>query len=180
MVDNSLAVDLTPPVGAHDHAQGRDDAPLTLAQYGDYQCPYTRKSLPIVHGLQRELGARLRFVYRHFPLTQIHPHALHAAEAAEAAAAQDRFWPMHEYLFAHQHELEDDQLVEHARALGLDAERFARELSAHAHRARVQADVQSGLASGVQGTPTFFINGARHAGPYDLESLLAALSGERE
>jgi protein-disulfide isomerase len=180
MAQDPYAVALTPPVGAHDHVQGPDDAPLTLVQYGDYECPYTRKSIPIVHGLQRELGDRLRFVYRHFPLTQIHPHALHAAEAAEAAAAQGRFWPLHEHLFAHQHELEDGQLVDHARAVGLDTERVARELAAHAHRARVQADLQSGLASGVQGTPTFFINGARHVGPYDLETLLAALTGAHE
>lgn len=169
--------DLTPAVSARDHAQGPADAPLTLVQYGDYECPYTRRSLPTIVALQRRLGDRLRFVYRNFPLTAIHPHALHAAEAAEAADAQGRFWPMHDALFAHQHELEDDQLVDHARAVGLDTERFARDMAAHAHHARIEADVESGLASGVQGTPTFFINGTRHAGPYDLETLLTALTG---
>jgi protein-disulfide isomerase len=170
--------DLTPPVSARDHAQGLADAPLTLVQYGDYECPYTRRSLPIIAALQRRLGERLRFVYRNFPLTAIHPHALHAAEAAEAADAQGRFWPMHDHLFAHQHELEDDQLVDHARAVGLDMERFARDMAAHAHRERIEADMASGIASGVQGTPTFFINGARHTGSFDLEMLLAALTGE--
>jgi protein-disulfide isomerase len=153
-------------------------APLTLVQYGDYECPYTRQSLPIVHALQQQLGARLRFVYRHFPLTAIHPHALHAAEAAEAAGAQGHFWPMHDYLFAHQHELEDGQLIDHARAVGLDTSQFAQEMAAHAHLDRIQTDVESGIASGVQGTPTFFVNGARHECSYDREALLAALTGE--
>jgi protein-disulfide isomerase len=176
MAQDPFAVDLTPPVGERDHVQGRDDAPLALVQYGDYECPYTRQSQPIVHALQQQLGARLRFVYRHFPLTQIHPHAWHAAEAAEAAAAQGRFWPMQTYLFAHQHELEDGQLADHARAVGLDTEQFAWEMAAHVHRARIEADVESGIASGVQGTPSFFINGVRHEGSYDRDSLLAALT----
>jgi protein-disulfide isomerase len=133
-----------------------------------------------VHALQQQLGARLRFVYRHFPLAEIHPHASHAAEATEAAAAQGRFWPLHDYLFAHQHELEDGQLADHARAVGLDTEQFAREMAAHVHRDRIQADVESGIASGVQGTPTFFINGVRHEGSYDRDTLLAALTAEHE
>jgi protein-disulfide isomerase len=169
---------LTPPISERDHAQGPEEAPLTLVQYGDYECPYTRQSLPIVHALQQQLGASLRFVYRHFPLTAIHPHALHAAEAAEAAGAQGHFWPMHDYLFAHQHELEDAQLIDHARAVSLDTAQFAREMAAHVHLDRVRTDVESGIASGVQGTPTFFVNGARHEGPYDRETLLAALTGE--
>ena len=170
MAQDPIAVVLTPPVGTRDHQQGREDAALTLVRYGDYECPYTRKSLPIVHTLQQRLGARLRFVFRNFPLTEIHPHALHAAEAAEAADAQERFWPMHDYLFAHQHELADDQLVNHARAVGLDSAQFAREMAAHVHRGRIQADIESGIASGVQGTPTFFVNGARHEGSYDANS----------
>lgn len=178
MAQTPHKIDLTPPVGERDHAQGREDASLTLVQFGDYECPYTRKSLPVVHGLQRQLGERLRFIYRNFPLTEIHPHALRAAEAAEAADAQGQFWPMHDYLFAHQHELEDSQLVDHARAVGLDTEQFVRDLAAHTHLDRIRADVQGGLASGVQGTPTFFVNGARHEGSYDLETLLAALTAE--
>lgn len=178
MARNPFAVDLTPPVGERDHTQGREDAPLTLVQYGDYECPYTRKSLPIVHSLQQQLGARLRVVYRNFPLTEIHPHALRAAEAAEAASVQGQFWPLHDYLFAHQQELEDGQLVDHARAVGLDTEQFAHDLAAHAHLDRIQADMESGIASGVQGTPTFFVNGARREGSYDLETLLAALTAE--
>ena len=177
MAQDSGTGTLTSPIDERDHAQGREDAPLTLVQYGDYECPYTRESLPIVQGLQQQLGARLRFVYRHFPLTEIHPHALRAAEAAEAAGAQGQFWPMHAYLFAHQHALEDSQLGDHAQAVGLDAARFARDMAAHAHLARIRADREGGVASGVQGTPTFFVNGARHEGPYDRETLLAALTG---
>ena len=172
--------DLTPPVTARDHAQGPADAPLTLVQYGDYECPYTRRSLPIVAELQRRLGDRLRFIYRNFPLTQIHPHALHAAEAAEAADAQGRFWPMHDELFAHQHALEDAQLRDHARAVGLDTERFAHDMAAHAHLDRIRADVAGGRESGVQGTPTFFVNGVRHEGSYDVDPLLAAPTGATE
>jgi protein-disulfide isomerase len=171
---------LTPPVSARDHAQGPADAPLTLVQYGDYECPYTRRSLPIVAALQWRLGDRLRFIYRNFPLTAIHPHALHAAEAAEAADAQGRFWPMHDHLFAHQYELEDDQLVDHVRAVGLDTERFAHDMATHAHLDRIQADVAGGIASGVQGTPTFFINGVSHEGSYDRDTLLAALTAAHE
>ena len=166
---------LTLPVGTRDHTAGPDAAPLTLVEYGDYQCPYCRKAFPIVKEVQRQLGEQLRFVFRNFPLTQIHPHAQHAAEAAEAAAAQGAFWQMHDRLFEHQRALDDENLVSYAADLGLDADRFQQELIAGTYAKRVQDDFRSGVRSGVNGTPTFFINGKRHDGSYDLETLLAAL-----
>jgi len=180
MLRNESTIQLTPSVTDRDHVQGPDDAPLTLLLYGDYECPYTRKSLPAVHALQQRLGDQLRFVFRNFPLVTIHPHALRAAEAAEAADAQGQFWVMHEYLFRHQRELSDTSLHEYAQALSLDTTRFAQELATHAHLDRVLADMESGNASGVEGTPTFFINGRRYVGSYELEALQIALKMEFE
>jgi protein-disulfide isomerase len=168
---------LIPPVGPHDHTIGPEDAPLTLVEYGDYQCPYCRKAYPIVKQVRQQLGRQLRFVFRNFPMTKIHPDAEHAAETAEAAAAQGAFWQMHDRLFERQFALDDDSLIEYATDLGLNADRIRGELDAGTHAARVRDDFMSGVRSGVNGTPTFFINGERHDGGYDLESLLAALNG---
>src|SRR5262245_8833194 len=168
---------LTPPVGERDHAQGPADAPVTLVEYGDFECPYCGEAYPIVKALQQRLGERLRFVFRNFPLANAHPHAEHAAEAAEAAGAQgeDRFWAMHDRLYEHQRALDDAHLEGHAAAVGLDVERFDREMEAGRYRARVREDFLSGVRSGVNGTPTFFVNGVRHDGSYDLGELLAAV-----
>jgi protein-disulfide isomerase len=144
-------------------------------EYGDYECPYCGAAYPVLQEVRRLLGDDLRFVFRNFPLTQAHPHAQRAAEAAEAAAAQGEFWGMHGRLFENQDALEEADLLRYAAALGLDAERFTRELSAGVHRDRVRRDFRSGVRSGVNGTPTFFINGVRHDGPSDLPTLLAAL-----
>lgn len=163
------------PVGPRDHAAGPEEAPLTLVEYGDYQCPHCGKAYPIVKAVQRKLGAQLRFVYRNFPLTRIHPEAEHAAEAAEAAAAQGAFWQMHDRLFERQFALDDDHLIEYAVELGLNAERIRGELDAGTYADRVRDDFMSGVKSGVNGTPTFFINGIRYDGRWDLEGLLAAL-----
>src|SRR5436309_4120994 len=171
---------LTIPVGPKDHVKGPADAPLTLLEYGDFQCPYCRQAYPIVKQVQEQLGARLRFAFRNFPLTRIHQHAQHAAEAAEAAAAQGAFWQMHDRLFERQFALEDENLVEYATELGLDADRLAGELAAGTHRDRVRDDFMSGVKSGVNGTPTFYINGVRHEGGYDLASLVAALEAAAE
>jgi protein-disulfide isomerase len=130
---------------------------------------------PIVEEIRRRMGRRLRFVYRHFPLTNAHPHAELAAEAAEAAGAQGRFWEMHDRRFEHQDALGEEDLVAHAEALGLDLERFARELTDGTHAARVRQDFSSGVRSGVNGTPTFYINDARYNGAYDMASLLGAI-----
>jgi protein-disulfide isomerase len=166
---------LAAPVDERDHARGPADARSTLVLYGDYECPYTRRALPAVQELRDQLGDRLRFVFRPFPLREIHPHAQMAAEAAEAAAAQGRFWSMHDRLFAHQKELGGAQLGEYAAAIGLDPARFGHELAAHSHAARIEEHVRSGIASGVEGTPTFFVDGLRHDGGYDSASLRAAL-----
>jgi len=158
-----------------DHIQGPAAAPVTLLEYGDYECPYCGAAYPIVKQVQAQLGDGLRFVFRNFPISTSHPHAEQAAEAAEAAAAQDRFWEMHDHLYEHQQHLEAGDLHTYAEELGLDVERFDRELAEHVHAARVRDDFMSGVRSGVNGTPTFYINGTRHDGPHDLDSLLAAL-----
>lgn len=163
-------------VGTDDHSQGSRDAPVTLVVYGDYECPYTRRANDAVRETQPGFGDRLRFVFRHFPLTEIHPHAQRAAEAAEAAARQDRFWEMHDHLFAHQRALEEDDLSRYAAELGLDPSRFDRDMVGSDLGERIERDVESGLESGVQGTPALFINGMRYAGSYEAGALQAALA----
>ena len=167
---------LIPPVGPDDHTAGPDDAPVTLVEYGDFECPHCGMAFPVVQAVQRKLGDRLRLVYRHFPLKEAHPHAQHAAEASEAAAAQGKFWEMHDVLFERQHALGDDDLVRYARDLGLDAARVARELEEGTHARSVRDDFRSGVRSGVNGTPTFFVNGERYDGAWaDEPSFVRAL-----
>jgi protein-disulfide isomerase len=166
---------LKPPVGANDHIQGPAKAPVTLVEYGDYQCPYCGEAYPIVKALQKRLGDKVRFVFRNFPLGEMHPHAEHAAEAAEAAGAQGKFWEMHDLLYENQDALDDEDLAKYARALHLDVPRFVKEMAGQAYTERVRGDFRSGVRNGVNGTPSFFINGARHDGPFDLASLLAAI-----
>ena len=167
---------LTAPVSEdRDHIQGPADAPVTLVEYGDYQCPYCGAAHRSVQEVQARMGNRLRFVFRNFPISTSHPRAEQAAEAAEAAAAQGRFWPMHDLIFENQKRLSDRDLGDYAEQVGLDLERFDAELAEHVHAARVHEDFMSGVRSGVNGTPTFFVNGARHDDSYDVETLLAAL-----
>jgi len=166
---------LAVPVGSDDHAQGSASAPVTLVEYGDFECPHCRRAYPIVKQVQSRLGPRLRFVFRNFPLTQLHEHAEHAAEVAEAGAAQGKFWEMHNRLFERQFALEDEHLIAYAAELGLDAARVARELAAHTYKAAVREDFMSGVRSGVNGTPTFFVNGERHDDAWDEDTLTAAL-----
>ncbi len=176
MTDGSAA--LTAPVGPTDHTLGPPNAPATLVMYGDYECPYTRRATVIVAALQDEFGDKLRYVFRNFPLREIHPHAQLAAEAAEAAAASSgtAFWAMYHRLFAGQEHLDAAHLAAYAREVGLDGARFAHELAAHTHAARVQADVDSGAEGGVEGTPTFFLNGVRHDASYAHDVLQAAIA----
>ena len=143
--------------------------------YGDFQCPYCAAAYPIVRRVRDRLAPRLRFAFRHFPLPEIHPLAQRAAEASEAAAAQGAFWPMHDLLYESRGRLEQDDLLAYAGELGLDRDRVGGELERSAHAARVQRDVDSGLASGVGGTPSFFVNGRLHAGSFDASSLIGAL-----
>jgi protein-disulfide isomerase len=161
---------LTAPVSARDHHLGPLAAPVTLVEYGDYECPYCGAAHPVVTEVKRRLGDQLCLVYRHFPLTRVHPHAQLAAEAAEAAGAQGRFWPMHDMLFEHQDALDERSLLAYAAALGLDVNRFAGDLSSGAHVPRVREDFASGVRSGVNGTPTFFINGWRHDGAAAIDA----------
>jgi protein-disulfide isomerase len=170
-----MASKLTPQVSHRDHIQGAETASVTLVEYGDYECPYCGAAFPIVKAIQKRLGKRLRHVFRHFPLTNAHPHAASAAEAAEAAAAQGKFWEMHDTLYEHQDALEVEDLLEYATELGLDVARFGDDMGEHRHAARVREDFTSGVRSGVNGTPTFFINGVRHDGGYDLATLLASI-----
>jgi len=167
---------LTMPVTEdRDHIQGRADAAVTLVQYGDYECPYCGAAYPIVKEVQARIGERLRFVFRNFPISTSHPHAERAAEAAEAAAAQDKFWQMHDILYENQRRLNDDDLRAYAERPQLDVDRFDKEMEEHVHAGRVHEDFMSGVRSGVNGTPTFYINGVRHDDSYETEILLDAL-----
>jgi protein-disulfide isomerase len=165
------------PVSPDDHYLGAHDAPVLLVEYGDFQCPYCGEAYWEVKRLQQGLGSRLGFVFRHFPLTQAHPLALQAAEAAEAAASQGHFWEMHDLLFENQDALELPVLLSHAEALSLDMDRFRADLDSHRFEERVHRDLLDGARSGVNGTPTFFANGHRHDGAFDAGSLLASLTG---
>jgi protein-disulfide isomerase len=167
--------ELTPPLSAEDHVDGPDGAELELVMYGDFQCPYCTAAYPIVKRVRDQLAGRLLFGFRHFPLRDVHPDAQRAAEAAEAAAAQGAFWPMHDRLYESRGALAREELIAHATELGLDADRLAAELDSSIHAQRVQRDVDSGLASGVTGTPGFFVGGRLHAGSFDAASLIAAL-----
>ena len=158
-----------------DHIQGPAGAEVTLVEYGDYECPYCGAAYPIVKRIQRQMGERLRFVFRNFPITTSHPHAEAAAEAAEAAGAQGRFSEMHDLLYENQRNLTDPELRSYAESLGLDLEQFDDELARHVHADRVREDFMSGVRSGVNGTPTFFINGMRHDSSFDYETLLGAV-----
>jgi protein-disulfide isomerase len=170
---------LTVPVSEdRDHIQG-SDAGATLVQYGDYECPFCGEAYPIIKEVQALMGESLRFVFRNFPITTSHPHAEQAAEAAEAAAAQGRFWQMHDLLYENQRRLRDEDLRSYAEQLKLDLELFDKEMAEHAHAERVHEDFMSGVRSGVNGTPTFYINGVRHDGSYDAETLRGALERAR-
>jgi protein-disulfide isomerase len=162
-------------VSDRDHVQGALDAPVTLVEYGDFECPYCGAAYATVKSVVRELGAKLRFVFRNFPLSEMHPHAALAAEAAEAAGVQGGFWKMHDLLFENQEDLSGHALVRYANRAVQDPSRWALDVHRHAFVARVQDDLTSGVESGVQGTPTFYINGWRHDGPFDASSLLSAL-----
>lgn len=166
------------PVTENDHRHGSSDAPVTLVEYGDYECPYCGRAYPIIKSIQEESDDKLQFVFRNFPVTSAHPHAQHAAEAAEAAGAQSEevFWTMHDTLYEHQDALTDKNLRQYARDLNLDIERFENELFVnHDHADRVHEDFMTGVRSGVNGTPTFFINEVRYDRPWDRDTLLTAL-----
>lgn len=171
--------DLEPPVSPHDHAQGPADAPVTLVEFGDYECADCMRAWHTVRAVRERLGDEVRFVFRHLPQPELHPHAVAAAQAAEAAAAQGRFWEMHERLFARNGALAPADLRAHAAAAGLDVERFTADLAWNRATAAVDAHVASARASRVEGTPAFFLNGRRYRGGLELSALLSAVTAER-
>ncbi|MEU1369208.1 Na+/H+ antiporter NhaA [Streptomyces sp. NPDC005803] len=178
--DAEAITDLAVPVDHdRDHVRGPRDATVTVVEYGDYECPHCGQAEGVVRELLGDWGD-VRYVWRHLPLTDVHGHAQLAAEAAEAAAAQGRYWDMHDLLFRHQGELRLNHLRRYAALLGLDTERFDRELRTHRGTARIAEDVESADLSGVAGTPTFFVNGLRHQGAYDIDGLSAAVRAARE
>src|SRR5688572_1487272 len=170
-----LSPRLTIPVTERDHYQGPADAPLTLVEYGDYECLYCGRAYPVVKRVQKRMGERLRFVFRNFPLNTIHEHAGVAAQAAEAAASQGKFWEMHDILYEHQDELADKDLREYALKVGLEIYQFNADLAGEKYAKRVRDDFRGGVRSGVNGTPTFFINDVRYDGEHKLAPMLQAL-----
>ena len=168
-------MDLTPPLSAEDHVEGPDRAELELVTYGDFQCPYCTAAYPILKRVRDRLGPRLLFAFRHFPLREIHPAAELAAEASEAAADQGAFWQMHDRLYESRGALGREDLIGYAGELGLDVDRVTRELDSGVHAERVQRDLDGGLASGITGTPAFFVGGRLHRGSFDASSLISAL-----
>lgn len=170
------AVLVLPVSSARDHIRGPMTAPVTLVEYGDYECSYCGAAHGTVNAIQTHVGNRLRFVFRHFPLTTVHPHARQAAEAAEAAGAQRKFWAMHETLFENQDKLSETWLIAYARTVGLNLEAFKRDLAQQVHAPKIREDFLSGVRSGVNGTPTFYINGVRHDGSWDFATLLGAIT----
>jgi protein-disulfide isomerase len=168
----SSTVDLILPVGQRDHVQGLLTAPVSLVEYGDYQCPYCAQATSIIQELQYQLGDRLCYVFRHFPLTELHSQALRAAEAAEAAAAQNQFWQMHYCLLAYQSALNETDLLQYARDLALDIERFEHDINSNQRLHHIQEDIRTGMDSRVDSTPAFFINGVRYVGSWDLDTLM--------
>ena len=171
---------LVPPLGPSDHVRGNPRAPVTLVEYGDYECPFCRRANGVVDEVLRRVGGDVLYGYRHFPLTRVHAHALMAAQAAEAAAAQGAFWAMHATLFENQDALELPELLVYARDLDLDVDRFAEELGSGVHAAKVKDDFRSGVRSGVNGTPTFFLDGLRFDAPWDADHLAAAIVRSRD
>jgi protein-disulfide isomerase len=168
---------LSIPVSDKDHRQGDAGAPCTLVEYGDYQCPSCGQAYPIVKRVQKHFGKRLLFVFRNFPLSEMHPYAEPAAETAEFAGAHHKFWEMHDLLYENQDRLDDALLFQLAEQLQLDPEKLRQALAAKEFEPRVRADFRGGVRSGVSGTPTFFINGQRHDGAYDYASLVEAIEG---
>jgi protein-disulfide isomerase len=177
MTSHEAVRKLTVPVNiGSDHIRGSVNAAITIVEYGDFECPYTGGAYPVIKELTKQFNEKIYFVYRNFPLNDIHPHAQHAAEAAEAAAAQDKFWQMHDYLFEHQKALDDNHLLEYAQKVGLNIDRFKKEMSEHVYAPLINKSLKSGIDSGVEGTPTFFINGERYEDSWDLDTLTSFLN----
>ncbi len=167
---------LKPAVNSSDHIQGNESAPIELVEYGDYQCPHCGRAYPIIKKIQERLGDKLKFVFRNFPLAEAHPDAVHAAIAAEAASAQDKFWEMHDIIFENQENLGDPDLVTYAKKTGLNTAKFKADFEKPEFLGKVESDFESGIRSGVNGTPSFFINGEKYNGDWEGTHLFHALS----
>lgn len=165
------------PIVAEDHAQGSENAEVTLVEYGDYECPHCGRAHPIIQRVQKHFGKRLRFIFRNFPLGELHSHAMAAAETAEFAGSHGKFWEMHDLLFDNQARLGEALFVELANTLKLSATALQKALEERTFEARVRADFSGGIRSGVNGTPTFFINGHRHDASFEFETLVSAIQG---
>jgi protein-disulfide isomerase len=166
---------LTPPVNSRDHTFGEPGAPIELVEYGDYECPYCGRAYPVAKDIQQQLGKDMQFVFRNFPLSNIHPHAFSAAVATEAAGLQGKFWEMHDIIFENQKTLEAEDIFLFARRLGLDAERFKNDIQQKSLIDKVEGDFETGIRSGVNRTPTFFINGEKFNGEWSEGRLLQYL-----
>ena len=166
---------LNPPVNSKDHIKGKNSAPIVLVEYGDYQCPHCGHAYPIIKNIQRSLGDNLKFVFRNFPLSEIHPDAFNAAVAAEAAALQDKYWEMHDIIFENQQELGVEDLFFYAKKIGLDMERFKNDVQKNMLSANVENDFESGIKSGVNGTPSFYINGVKYNGNWEEDVFIRHL-----
>jgi protein-disulfide isomerase len=169
---------LSQPVDQNDHIRGPANAPVTLVEYGDFECPYCGMAYPILKKLEQLAGDLVRVVFRYFPLTNLHPHAELASEAAESAGTQGKFWEMHDLIFEHQNRLQRADLEVYAGRAGLDLDRFRSDLDSHRWASKIRAQFRSGVISGVNGTPTFFVNGRRHDGGYQLEELVRLVTDE--
>lgn len=166
---------LKPAVSSTDHIQGNENAPIELVEYGDYECSYCGQAYPIIKLIQKKMGDQLKFVFRNFPLEDAHPHAMHAALAAEAAALQNKFWEMHDAIYEHQKQLADGDLVNYAKNAGLDIKIFETDFAQPDIQKRIEEDFENGVRSGVNGTPSFFINGDKYNGSWEPEELLQYL-----
>ena len=167
---------LKPPVNSNDHIQGNANAPVELVEYGDYQCSHCGRAYPIIKRIQQQMGNQLKFVFRNFPLAESHPDAMNAALAAEAAALQGKFWQMHDIIYENQQALQEEDLINYAAQIGLDEDQFAADFGREEVEQKVEGDFESGVRSGVNGTPSFFINGEKYNGSWDEETLLQQLS----
>src|SRR5271154_4611155 len=169
---------LNPAVNSNDHIQGNDKARIELVEYGDYQCPHCGRAYPMIKNIQRKMGGDLRFVFRNFPISEIHPDAFNSAVATEAAGLQHKFWEMHDIIFENQQELGMKELFIYAKTIGLDLERFKSDIQMEALANKVEADFESGALSGVNGTPTFFINKKRYDADWEEHTLMQYLKGQ--
>jgi protein-disulfide isomerase len=174
-----MSTQLKPPVNDNDHIEGNPKAPIELVEYGDYECPHCGRAYPIIKDIQKRMGEKLKFVFRNFPLTEIHPDAFSAALAAEAAERQKKFWEMHDIIFEHQRHLSTENILAYAKRIGLNMAEFSKDIQQDILANKVENDIESGIRSGVNGTPSFFVNGAKYNGNWEdeefvdfLESLL--------